>query len=72
MAQAENFVGEPGVDGTAQLVELAGKEMIDAFDDDQVIFPWELGNERSHFSNGAVLVVASVHEKFGFVALAQK
>ena len=37
MTEAENVVGEPGIDGAAQLVEFAGKEMIDAFDDSEMI-----------------------------------
>ncbi len=37
MTETENVVRQPGVDGPAQLVEFAGKEMIDAFDDNELI-----------------------------------
>ncbi len=72
MTKAENFVGEPGVDRAAQLVEFSGKEMIDAFDDHEMIVARQHGDERLNFFDGAVFVVASVHKQFGFVALAQE
>jgi hypothetical protein len=38
MTEAENLVGEPGVDCAIQLVEFAGKEMIGSLDDHEMIF----------------------------------
>ena len=72
MTEAENLVGEPGGDCAIQLVEFAGKEMIDSFDEDEPIVAGERGDERFDFFDGAVLVVASMHEQFGLVALAQE
>src|SRR4029077_3789901 len=72
MTKAKYLVGEPGVDGAAQLVEFAGKEMIDAFDDNKMIAAVERGDKRSYFFDGAVFVIASMHEQLRFVALAQE
>jgi len=72
MTEAQNLAGQPGVDGATQSVELAGKEMIDSFDDDEMIFAGERGDERFDFFDGAVLVVASVHEQLGLLAVAQE
>ena len=64
MTEAENLVGQPGVNGATQLVEFAGEEMIDAFDDHEMIVTGKRGDERFDFFDGAVLVVASMHEQF--------
>ena len=72
MTEAENLVGKPGVDRTAQLVKFSGKEVIDTFDDNEMVAAGERRDERLNFFDGAVFVVASVHEKFGLVALAQE
>jgi hypothetical protein len=72
MTEAQNPTGEPGVDGATYLVEFAGKDMIDSFDDDEMIVAGERGDECFDFFDGAVLVVASVHEQLGLVALAQE
>ncbi len=37
MAEAENIIGEPGIDGATQLVEFACKEMIDSLDDSEMV-----------------------------------
>src|SRR6266403_2051720 len=72
MTETENVARQPGVDGPAQLVEFAGKKMIDAFDDHEAILAGEGGNERFDFFNGPVFIVASVHEQLGFVAMVQE
>jgi len=72
MAEAEYFVGEPSVDRAAQLIEFASKEMIDAFDDREMIASRERGDKRFDFFEGAVFVLAPVDKKFGFIALAQE
>ena len=72
MTETENVVRQPGVDGPAQLVEFAGKEMIDAFDDHEPISAGKRGNERFDFFDSPVFVVASMHEQLGFLALAQE
>ena len=64
------FVYMQGPDNA--LVEFAGKEMIDAFDDNETIIAGKRGDEPFDFFDGAVLVVASLHKQFGLVALAQK
>lgn len=72
MRQREYFIAEPVVDRAAQLVEFAGKKMIDAFDHNELIASGESGNERFDSIDGAVLVVAAVNKQFGFVTLAQE
>jgi hypothetical protein len=72
MAEAQNLAGQPGVDSATKLVEFAGQEMIDSFDDDEMIVAGERGDERFDFFDGAVLVVASMHKQLGLVALAQE
>src|SRR4030081_3212423 len=72
MTEAENLVGEPGVDCAIQLVEFAGKEMIGSFADHKTIFTWKRRDERFDLFDGPVLVVASMHKQLGLVALAQK
>jgi hypothetical protein len=70
MTQAENFVGEPGIDCVIQLIEFAGEKMIGAFDNHEMILAVERGNERFDFLDGAVFVAASMHKQLGFIALA--
>ena len=72
MTEAENLVGQPSVDCATHLVEFAGKEMINTFDDHEMIVAGECGDERFDCFDGAVLVVASMHEQFWFFALAKK
>ena len=72
MTEAEYVAGEPGVDGTVELVQFAGKEVIYALNDNQMIFARERGDERFDFFDGAVFVLASVYEQFGLVALPQE
>jgi hypothetical protein len=62
VAEVENLVSKPGVDRGAQLIKFARKEMIDTFDDNEMVAPRERGDERFDFFNGAVFVVASVHK----------
>ena len=72
MTKAKYFVGEPRIDCATQLVQFAGKEMIDAFDDDEMTAAGERGDERSDFFDGAVFVVASMHKQFWLFALAEE
>jgi hypothetical protein len=72
MTEAQNLAGHPGVDGATHLVEFTGKEMIDSFDDNEMIVAGERRDERFDFFDGTVFVVASVHEQLGLVALAQE
>ena len=72
MTETENVVRQPGVDGPAQLVEFAGKEMIDAFDDNELIVAGQREDKRFDFFDGAVFVVTSMHKQLGLVALAQE
>jgi hypothetical protein len=72
MTKSENVFRQPCFDRSAQLVEFAGKEMIDAFDDHEPIFAGECGNERFDSFDSPVFVVASMHEQLGFLALAQE
>ncbi len=62
VAKTENPVGKPCVDGAANLVEFAGKEMIDTLDDSEMVAAGQRGNEGFDFRNGAVFVVSSVHK----------
>ncbi len=54
------------------MVEFAGKEMIGAVDDNEMIVAGKRGDERFDFFDGAMLVVTSMHEQLGLVALAQE
>ena len=72
MAKPKNTGGEPLGDRAIKFMKLAGKEMIDTLDDHQLILAGKCGNERFHFCDGAVLVVAPVHKQLGLVALAQE
>ena len=72
MTEAKDLIRQPGVDCAAQLVEFAGKEMIHSFDDNKMILAGERGDERFDFFDGAVLVVASMDEQLGLVALAEE
>ncbi len=72
MTEAKNLAGQPGVDGATELVEFAGKEMIDAFDDNELIVAGQREDKRFDFFDGAVFVVASMHKQLGLVALAQE
>jgi hypothetical protein len=62
MTEAENFVGQPSVDGVTQLVEFAGEEMIDAFDDHETSIAVKRGDERFDSFDSAVFVVASMNK----------
>ena len=62
MAKLKDAVGKPVGDRSMELIKFAGKEMIDTFDDNQVIFAGEGGDERFHFVDSAVLVVARMHK----------
>ncbi len=62
MAKLKDAVGKPVGDRSMELIKFAGKEMIHAFNDDQAIFAGERGDERFHFVDSAVLVVARMHK----------
>ena len=72
MAKLKDAVGKPVGDRSMELIKFAGKEMIDPFDDHETILTGERGDERFDFFDGAVLVVACMHEQFWFFALAKK
>jgi hypothetical protein len=67
-----NLIVQPGVDGAIELIEFSCEEMIDAFDDNEMIVAGERGDERFDFFDGAVFVVAPMHKQLGLVALAQE
>ena len=62
MTKLKDAVGKPVGDRGMELIKFAGKEMIDTFDNDQAIFAGEGGNERFHFVDSAVFVVARMHK----------
>jgi len=72
MTETKNLLGQPGVDCATQLIEFTGKEMSDAFDDHEMIVAGQREDERSDLFDGAVLVVAPMHEQFWFFALAKE
>lgn len=38
MAEAKNMIGEPCIDGTVELIEFAGEEVVGSFHDNQMVF----------------------------------
>ncbi len=62
MAKPKNTVVEPVGDRAIEFMKFAGKEMVDAFDNNQVILAGEGGDERFNLFDGAVLVVAPVNQ----------
>jgi hypothetical protein len=72
MTEVEDFVGDPGIDCGAEIIEFAGEEVIGTFYYNKVVFAWQRRNERFDLFDVPVFVVAAVHEQFGLVALAQK
>ncbi len=55
-----------------EFMKFAGKEMIDALDDNETVVAGESWNQRFDCFDGAVLVVASMHKQLGLVAPAQE
>ena len=72
MTKTEDFAGQPRVDGTIELVEFAGEEVIGAFHDDEAVLTRPGCDKGFDFFRGAEFVVASVDEEFWFVALVQE
>src|SRR2546422_1157547 len=72
MAKQKDIVAEPVRDGGIEFVELARKEVIDSFHDNQIIVPRKGCNKSLDVLPRAELVVAAVDKKFRFAALAQK
>jgi len=72
MTEAENRGAKPVVDGGIELWKFAGKEVIRAFDDSELILAGKRCNECFDVSERAVFVVTSMHEKFWLVALPQE
>ncbi len=70
MAEAKNLVREPNLDSAVKLLEFSGEKMIGAFHDNQVIIARQRRHQRFDFSHRSELVIASMHEKLRFVALA--
>jgi len=62
MAEQKDAIAEPVGDRSIEFIKFAGKEMIDAFDDHQLIFAGKRRDERFDFCYGAVLVVAPMHK----------
>jgi len=62
---------EPSGDGVAELVEMAGEEMVGMIDDGQLIFTRHCGNELGNLGSGAILVLGALDEEFGFRAAPQ-
>lgn len=62
MAKLKDAVGKPVSDRSMEFIKFAAKEMIDAFDHDQAILSGKGGDERLHFVDSAVLVVAPLHK----------
>ena len=56
----------------AELIEFAGKEMIGAFDDNEMIIAGERRDECFDFFDSPVLVVTAMHKQLGLVAQAQE
>lgn len=62
---------EPSGDGVAELVEMAGEEMVGMIDDGQLIFTRHCGNELGNLGSGAILVLGALDEEFGLHAAPQ-
>ena len=72
MAEPENLIGKPGIDGSAEVIEFAREEVIGSFHNDEVVFARQRTDECPDLLNRAVFVSAAVHEEFRFVAAAQE
>jgi hypothetical protein len=72
MTEVEDFVGDPGIDCGAEIIEFAGEEVIGGFHNNEVVFARQGRNKRLDLFDVPVFVVAAMHEQFGLVALAQK
>src|SRR5205823_9444837 len=71
MAKAKDFP-EPVRDGRIELVQFLGKKVVCAFHNHKMVFTRKRCNQGFDFSDRAILVSASVHEKLRLPASMQK
>ena len=62
---------EPGVNRAAHFFQLARKEMVGAFDDDEALRFEQRGAERFDIRARAELIVSALDNEFRFRAIAQ-
>jgi hypothetical protein len=72
VTEVKNLVVKPGVYCLAQLVEFAGKKMIDSLNHYKLILARYRGNEPFDLLDSPVFVLASMHKQLGFRALSQE
>ncbi len=62
---------EPLINRCANFVELAGEEVVSAFDEHEFFSRWQSGEKRFNISARAELIVATLDDQFWFRAVAQ-
>jgi hypothetical protein len=71
MGQFGMAADQPRGNGLVQLVEMASKEMVSVFYDDQLILIGQRGNEFGNFALRAMLIVGALHHEYGLPAIPQ-
>src|SRR5580765_41843 len=63
--------GKPRSDGSIDLIQLSYKKVIGIFDNDQVVFTRQRGNQTFQFVYCTINILSAVYEELRFFALHQ-